>query len=170
LNALDNTIAGSRQSLMDYFDLLTVYNENRQFTTGGLAQGTGTATSVKVASTVTYLASGVFKSKTTAEVAFTTTTHDIPANASLVQERVYMITVNAAGTLAISAGSIASGAGNALLPERPADGICPIGYLRITVAAGASPFTANTTNPVTAGAITAVYTDGYPAPRFSGTR
>lgn len=170
MNALDPAKALSQQSLITLIENMSIASDNQALSLAGLTQGSGVNTKVKVANTVTYTCSGKLYSKTTAEVAFTTTTDDIPANAASIQERVYMVTVNAAGTLAIVAGTIATGAGAALLPERPADGTTPIGYLRITVAAGATPFTANTTQPVTAGAITAVYQDGYPRPRFSAAQ
>lgn len=174
MNQLDPGKALGNQTVMTLFDNQAMALDNYAFGSAstlpiGLAQGATANTSIKTTSTFAYTSTGVLKSKATAEVPFTTTTHDIPANASAVQERVYMVTVNAAGTLAITAGTIASGAGNAALPERPStDGTTPIGYVRITVAAGATPFTAGTTQPIagTTGAITVAYTDGYPLPRF----
>lgn len=170
MNQLDPGKALGNQTVMTLFDNQAMALDNAIFgALPALAQGATANTSIKTTNTFTYTSTGVMKSKTTAEVAFTAIAHDIPAIASAIQERVYMVTVNAAGTLAITAGTIASGAGNAALPERPStDGTTPVGYVRITVAAGATPFTAGTTQPIagTTGAITVAYTDGYPLPRF----
>jgi hypothetical protein len=104
----------------------------------GLVIGSGATTAVKIANTTKYTSSGVPKSKTTAEVAFTATTHDIIANATSVQERLYVILLNASGTPTIVAGVQSTGVGTALLPERStiADGLCPIGTVRIAINAG----------------------------------
>ncbi|HYD82731.1 MAG TPA: hypothetical protein VEA63_01740, partial [Opitutus sp.] len=75
--------------------------------------------------------------------AFTATTHDIAANASTVQERVYLYSLNAAGDVTVTPGVVATGAGNAAFPATPA-GQTPFGALRLAVAAGATPFDATT--------------------------
>lgn len=179
MNKTDPFTAGGRQDLMTLMDLMNTASRNVCFATAGLAIGTGANTSVKVANTVTYLSAGVFKSKSTAEVAFTTTTDDIPANAASVQERMWYVCVNAAGTLSMVAGAIASGTGNALLPERSAvaDGLAIIGAVRIAVAAGApgagTNFVANTTalnDARLVGSAATYYNLGYVAPRFDATQ
>ena len=109
----------------------------------GLAIGTGSKAKVLIANTVTFLSDGVFKSKTTAEVAFTATDHDIPANASTVQEAVYALSIAGDGTVTITMGTIATGSGNAQPPAIP-NGNALLGYVRIAVAAGATPFDAST--------------------------
>lgn len=123
----------------------------------GLAVGTGSAAKVKIANTVTYLFAGAFKSKTTAEVAFTATTHDIAADAVVVKERVYVLTLDGSGTATITAGPVATGAGNAAIPAPPANSTV-IGYVRIAVGAGATSFTAATTL-LSNGALTVTYVD-----------
>lgn len=123
----------------------------------GLAIGTVSKAKVLIANTVTYLSGGVFKSKTTAEVAFTATTHDIPAHATLVQEAVYLLCLDAGGTPTIEMGAIASGAGNAVIPAPP-DGKTVIGHVRIAVDAGATSFDA-TTDELDEAHLTVTYTD-----------
>ncbi len=117
--------------------------QNMSLTSAGLAIGTASKAKIKIANTVTYLIAGEFKSKTTAEVAFTATTHDIPPDAVDIQEAVYLVTLQADGTPIITMGAIADGAGNAVIPAPPA-GEAVIGYLRLAVAAGATLFDATT--------------------------
>lgn len=114
---------------------------DRTLTDGGLAIGSD-KTKVQNANTVTFVNDGVFGAKTTAEYAFTATDHDIPAHPTLVQERVYLYSVTGT-TVTVTAGEIASGAGNAVVPQTPA-GTVPFGYLRLAVAAGSTPFDATT--------------------------
>lgn len=110
---------------------------------------------VTITNTTTYLIDGVIKSKTTAEVAFTATVHDIANDATVVREAVYLISLQGDGTPIVTKGVEASGAGNALIPAAPA-GECPIGYARVAVDAGATPFDA-TTNDLDAAHLTVTY-------------
>ena len=121
---------------------------------------------------------------------------DVTPNASSVQERVYVVYLSATGTPTIIAGTQSTGAGTAPYPDMPStipsnaagpegmlsasyptgivsgplplltNGYTPIGGCRIAVAAGATGFEMGTTQPATAGAITATYFDGYPHPQF----
>lgn len=122
----------------------------------GLAIGTDTA-QVLIANTVNYLINGEFKSKTTAEVAFTADDHDIAADADAVQEAVYVLSLQADGTPVLTMGEIASGAGNAEVPAPPEDEAV-IGHVRIAVDAGATPFDAGS-DALSAGHLTVTYTD-----------
>lgn len=115
---------------------------NMSLTSAGLAIGSGSKKKVLITNTVTFLIAGLFKSKTTAEVAFTATTHDIAPHATLVQEAVYTVSLQADGTPVLTMGTISSGSGTALIPAAPA-GEAVIGYVRIAVAAGATPFDAS---------------------------
>lgn len=114
---------------------------NMSLGSAGLAIGSDSAAAILIANTVPYLIGGVFKSKATAEVAFTATTHDIPADEEAVQEAVYLLTLQADGSVTITMGEIASGAGAAEIPDAPA-GEAVIGHVRIAVAAGETPFDA----------------------------
>jgi len=111
--------------------------------TPGLVIGTTSAAEVRIASTTAFLNKGIFKSKTAAEVGFTATTHDIAADAVLVQEACYLVSLQADGTPVLTMGAIADGAGNAVIPSTPA-GETAIGYLRLAVAAGSTDFDAST--------------------------
>lgn len=131
--------------------------QNCSFNAAGLVIGSVSAAKVKITNTVNYVINGAFKSIATQEVAFTPTTHDIPANASAVQEAVYVLTAAANQTVSITRGAIANGSGNAVAPSVPANQAV-IGQVRIAVAAGATPFTAATTL-LSNGALTVTYTD-----------
>lgn len=155
---------------MDYFDRLNVAQRYRALGTPGLAIGSVSAAKVLIGNTTPYLHDGVFKSKTTAEVAFTATTHDIAADASSVQEAVYVVLLAADGTPSLKMGAIATGSGNAKLPELTAADGTPIGYVRVAVAAGATPFDAST-DLLSAGHITDTYVNlGFVAPRFDAVQ
>lgn len=153
---LDNAIAQSHQDLMDHFDAVVINAANQCFSSPGLAIGTGSTAAVKIVNTVTYSNSttaapgvGVAKSKTTAEVAFTATAMDIPADPVNIQEQCYLISLDSAGTPTMTAGGIVSGAGKAPIPQRPALGAngtsyaTPIGYVRIAVNVGTAGPTTN---------------------------
>ncbi len=165
MNKTATSKALSNQELMDQFDSLNTAMRNQCLSNPGIVIGTGSAAMVKIGSTTVFTSGGEFKSKTTAEVAFTATTHDIAAHATLVQEAMYMVMLAADGTPSLVMGAIASGSGAAVLPERPATGT-PIGAVRVAVAAGATPFDAST-DLLSAGHITDTYYNfGYVAPRF----
>jgi hypothetical protein len=153
------------QLLMNRFDEFHTALTYQALSSAGLAIGTGSAAAVKIGNTVTYLNGGVFKSKTTAEVAFTATTHDIAPHATLVQEAVYLVCLAADGTPTLVMGAIASGSGAAIVPEATA-GTTPIGYCRVAVAAGATLFDAST-DLLSAAHITDTYVNlGFYCSRF----
>lgn len=161
--------AQDHQVNMDAADASHTNDGNRALSSAGLAIGSGSKKEIKIVNTVTYLSGGVFKSKTTAEKAFTATTHDIAFHATLIKEAVYLMTLAADGTPTLTMGTIASGTGNATLPERPATGT-PIGYVRIRVAAGATPFDA-TTDDLDSAHLTVTYVNvGQYEPRFDAVQ
>lgn len=143
MDAIDAKYGLHTQDLMTELDARTTANGYQAFTAAGLTLGSVSKAKLKITNTVTYSSANVAKSKTTAEVAFTATTHDITANASTVQEACYLLTLDSAGTPTITMGTIATGAGNATVPAVPSGGT-PIGYARIAVAAGSTSFDAST--------------------------
>ena len=166
---LDSRKALNDQTLMDHFDALHTSQKYRCLSPAGLVIGSGAKAKVKIANTITYLHNGIFKSKTTAELAFTATSMDIAPNADAVQEACYLMCLAADGTPSFTMGAIASGAGNAVLPEVPADKT-PVGYVRIAVEAGATLFNAST-DDLDASHLTVTYVDlGYLAPRFDAVQ
>lgn len=157
------------QNLMDTLDAMHTSQLYRALSTGGLVIGSTSKKEVKIASTINYLHNGVFKAKTTAEVAFTATTHDIAANASSVQEAVYLLSLIADGTPTVTMGTIATGSGAAKLPDVPT-GKTPVGYVRVAVAAGATKFDA-TSDDLDAAHLTVTYVNlGFLAPRFDAAQ
>lgn len=142
MKALESSKGINRREVMDLYNNLVVSLNNRALGSAGLAIGTSSKKAIRVGSTVAYTVDGVVKSKTAAEVAFTATTHDIAANADSVQERVYLVCIDASGTLSVVAGDVSSGANTAEIPERPS-GVTVLGYLRLAVAAGSTSFDAS---------------------------
>ncbi len=134
---------------------------NHCVTAAGLAIGSSDPAKVKIVNTTTYVQAGIIKSKTTAEVAFTPTTHDIAPHASLVKEATFTLSLNA-GTPTLTMGPIAVGAGNSVQPASPAGGV-EIGKIIIAVAAGVTAFTAGTTQ-LNNGALTVTYVDQFCRP------
>jgi len=165
MNQLQAGLVGSHQAMMDYYDRFDTYLKNQCLSDPGIVIGSGSAAKVKITNTTVFLSGGEFKSKATAEVAFTATTHDIAAHATLVQEAMYLVMLAADGTPSLVMGAIASGSGNAKLPERPATGT-PIGAVRVAVAAGATIFDASTDLLSAAHITDTFYSYGYLAPRF----
>jgi len=109
----------------------------------GIVIGTGSAAKVKWGSSIVASVNGKIVTVTTDEVAFTATTHDIAASASVVREAVYAVCVDAAGTVTLVKGDESSGAGTALWPVAPTDKAV-VGGVRVAVAAGSTPFDAST--------------------------
>lgn len=168
-NALNN------QGLMDSFDMLHRAMANRVIETGGaLAIGSSSKTKVKIATNSTggYSVAGVLYAFPAAqEVDFTATEHDIEADAATVQERYYLVCLDAAGTATIIAGEQAD-TGEGKLPEWediPAT-VCPIGYVKLQVAAGSTDFDA-TTDELDEAHITDTYVNlTMLAPKFSAAQ
>lgn len=164
----DSQYALFDKRLMDQFDYLASGIKNRFIGNPTLAIGTVSKKEIKF-STAVYLNDGVFYSLTGAEVAFTATTHDITANATSVQEAVYLLSVDSAGTVTVTMGDVSTGAGTALIPEVPS-GDTPMGYLRLAVAAGSTDFNA-TTDDLDAAHLTDTYVSlGYLQQNFTGAQ
>lgn len=132
-------------------------NVDRSLTDGGCVIGTVSAKEIKLGAAVVYTSKGVFKSLAAAEHGFTATTDDITADAALVQEAMYLLSVNAAGAVTVTKGDTADGSGSALLPETPLGGV-PFAALRLAVAAGATDFDA-TSDDLSAAHLTDTYYD-----------
>lgn len=164
--ALDTKYGTFDKNLEDAFDNLDTRMKYRCLSDPGVVIGSSAPEKVKITNTTKFLFNGVFGSKSTAEVAFTATTMDIPANADTVQEAMYLLTFSAVdGTPALTMGTIATGSGKAVLPEIPAASV-PVGAVRVAVAAGSTPFNASS-DSLAAGHITdTYYSYGWLNPRF----
>lgn len=128
---------------------------NRVLSNAGLAIGTSSKKKVKVVNRLDYCFDNVAASiAASTEVAFTATTHDIAADASLVKEAYYLLSVDSAGTVTVTKGATAT-TGAGVLPDTPANGIA-FGYVRIRVAAGSTIFDA-TSDDLDAAHLTVVY-------------
>lgn len=133
---------------------------NRTTEAPGLAIGSSSKTKVLITNTFSFLAAGVPKQKTTAEIAFTATTHDVTADAGAARERWYLLSIVAAGTVTITAGTQGA-VGSGTIPATPSfssGGVAAVGLVRIEVAAGATDFDA-TTDELDEGHLTVEYHD-----------
>lgn len=129
----------------------------RGMASAGIVIGTGSAAKVKWGNSIVASVNGKIVTVTTNEVAFTATSDDIEANASSVREAIYLVVVDASGTVSLYKGTEASGSGQAAWPECPTDKAC-VGAVRIAVAAGSTKFDAST-DLLSAGHITDTYYD-----------
>lgn len=162
----DKSLALSKKALMESFDELHSAVGRLVFGKAGLDIGDATKKTVSVNADLTYSIDGVAysfardvveDSPVPEEVAFTADDHDIPANATLVQEACYLVVIDSEGVFDLVMGEIASGGGQAKLPEVP-EGVAVVGYVRVSVAAGSTIFNA-TTNDLDASHLTVAYTD-----------
>lgn len=121
-----------------------------------LAIGTVDAAEIKNENPITKVVGGAIAEIAAGETAFTATTHDIAPDAGLIQEAVYLISVQAGGTVIVTKGTTA-GEGLAVPPALPA-GEALVGYVTVQVAAGATLFNA-TTDDLDAAHLTTTFED-----------
>jgi len=128
----------------------------------GLTLGSVDPTLVKITNTVVFTNAGVFKSKATAEFAFTATDHDI-ADGSFA---CFLVSLQADGTPVLTKGADAASAVLAIaaMPACPA-GETPIGYF--TLGASGAIFNA-TTDSLSDAHLTDVYYDMSVVPELLG--
>jgi len=86
-------------------------------TDAGLTIGTSANTAVKIANSVYAFCNGIMTLKTTAEVAFTATTHDVTADAF----RIFVLSLASDGTVTITAGTEGASLALATLPVVPSN-------------------------------------------------
>lgn len=148
-----------QQNLLNEHDFIANWLRNITLSNPGLVIGSSSAAAVKIGNTTVYKSKGVFVSKATAEIAFTV---NAASNIATGYEQCFMLTLDGSGNGLLIPGAPSLGAGTALLPEPPADGLAAIGSVRIYNNSG-SAFTAGTTLLSAAG-LTVTYTNGYPYP------
>lgn len=105
----------SLTELEDLFDSLQRRDANVILTSPGLAIGSSSKKAIKIANTVYAYMEGVLVKKTTAEVAFTATTHDV-TNAKFA---IFALSMDSAGTATLTKGEEASTLGGATIPAIP---------------------------------------------------
>lgn len=105
----------------------------------GLAIGSSSKAKVKIVNTIYFVIDGVLYSKTTAEIAFTATTHDV-ANAKFA---IFVLSIDAAGTVTISKSADAATLAACVFPAVPAANVV-IGFV-IVNPTGTGAFDASTT-------------------------
>lgn len=152
----------SNKDLIGYLKALTC----RGLSSAGVVIGTSSAAKVKWGSSIVASVNGNIVTVTTNEAAFTATSDDIAASATVVREAIYLLVVDASGTVSLFKGEEASGAGNATWPECPTDKAC-VGAVRIAIAAGSTSFDAST-DLLSAGHITDTYYNLTCSPRDIG--
>jgi hypothetical protein len=104
-----------------------------------LAIGSSSKAKVKIVNTFYYMIDGVMYSKTTAEIAFTATTHDV-ANGKYA---VFVLSVDSAGTVTITKSADAASLATVVFPTVPASEVV-IGFVIINPT-GTGAFDASTT-------------------------
>jgi len=92
----------------------------------GFVIGSSAPEKVKITNTTKYMIGGVFASKSTAEIAFTATDHDLADG----EEAVYVCSLALNGDATLTMGTAAVGSGNATIPDAPA-GEAVVGHVRI---------------------------------------
>lgn len=168
MQQLASGIAESHQNLMDRFDAIDTQLKHMCLGNPLLVIGSVSKKEIKATNAVDYLIAGKAYTLAAAEHAFTATTHDITAVAGSIQEAVYLLSVDSAGTVTVTMGDVATGSGNAVIPATP-DDEAAIGYLRLAVAAGATDFDA-TSDDLDAAHLTDTYVNlGYRSARFDST-
>lgn len=165
MNAIDSLRFADMKPMAEMLDFISLQFRNMNLSLPGLAVGTTSAAAVKIANTLQYKAGGYGYSKSSAEIAFTA---GAASNIATGYEQCFMLTLDKSGNGLLVPGAPSLGAGTALVPERPADGLCPIGMVRVFNNSG-SAFTAGTTLLSAAG-ITATYSDDYLTPLTTGAQ
>lgn len=109
-------------------------------TTGGVTIGSSSKKAVKIATTIYALIDGVLSAKTTAEVAFTATTHDVAAG----KFAVFVLSLSTGGTVTITKSADAASLATVVIPATPAGNVV-IGLV-IVNPTGTGIFDATTTD------------------------
>ena len=106
--------------------------------------GTVSAAEIKITNPVRFVVGAALSvlELAAAEHAFTATTDDIAASATVARERWYLLSSTDGAAVVVTPGTIAD-EGAAVPPAIPADA-APIGLVKIVVALGATPFNATT--------------------------
>lgn len=155
MSAKKNAEGMNDQSLLNFQQRVA----NMNFYNPVLAIGSGDKKKVLITTGATGLFSiegKLYVTPASQEVVFTATTDDIVADAAVVQEKTYLVCLNASGTGSIIGGAQAA-TGLSVAPAVPVD-LCVIGKVVLRVAAGAVNFDA-TTDELDESHITDVYTN-----------
>lgn len=122
-----STVHGlSRKNLRNVLTQVQTHLCDMALNSPGLVIGSSAAAKVKIANTVYSMIDGVLYKKTTAEVAFTATTHDV-TNAKF---RIFLLSLQSGGTVTITAGTEGATLAAATLPTLPS-GEVALGYVII---------------------------------------
>ncbi len=124
--AIGKGVATSSQDLRDALTTLQVNAVDMLLNTGGLAIGTGSKAKILIANTIYAMIDGVLAKKTTAEIAFTATTHDV-ANAKFA---VFLLSMNVSGTVTLTKSADAATLAAVVFPTVPS-GEVALGFVII---------------------------------------
>lgn len=138
--SIRKTEATSNENLRVILDEFQSFAVDLLLNSGGLVIGSGSKKKVKIANTVYAMIDGVPVKKTTAEVDFTATTHDV-TNAYF---RFFVLSMDASGTVTITAGDEAATIGAATIPALPDEEVA-LGLVLINPT-GTGDFDATTTD------------------------
>ncbi len=128
---MNKTIANKSEATSNENDLNILKNIQASLvdivtSAAGLTIGSSSKKAIKIANTVKALIGGVPVAKTTAEVAFIATTHDV-ANGKYAN---FLLSLKADGTVTVTKGADADTAAAAVIPSTPANEVA-IGLVQI---------------------------------------
>jgi len=140
LDAVHDCLAVNRTALATYLDALLGSLNTQCFNAAGLAEGTN-ANTFKTTNAITYTIAGVRYTKgATDNLAFTAASQQATDT-----NCIYLICINAAGTLSTVKGTAVAAASAATCPSPGSASLCPIGWVHIATASAAT-FTAGSTD------------------------
>lgn len=140
LDAIHDALTTTASALDTALTAVNVANLNQCFNAAGLAEGTAAGT-FQIANAITYTIGGTRYTKGA--------TDDIAFTAAAVQATdtncIYLVCINAAGTLSTVKGTAVAAASAASCPAPASASVCPIGWIHVATASAAT-FTAGTTD------------------------
>lgn len=129
----------SSQDIRDSLTKLQINAVDLVLSSAALAIGTSSKAKVKIVNTFYYMIDGILYSKTSAEIAFTATTHDV-ANGKYA---VFVLSIDSAGTVTMTKSADAASLDAVVFPTIPDDEVV-IGFV-IIHPSGTGAFDASTT-------------------------
>jgi hypothetical protein len=132
-------VTTSSEDIRNALEKLQINAVDSVLSSAALAIGSSSKAKVKIVNTFYYIIDGVLYSKTSAEVAFTATSHDVAAD----KFAVFVLSIDAAGTVTMTKSADADSLAEIVLPAVPADEVV-VGMVIINPT-GTGNFDASTT-------------------------
>jgi hypothetical protein len=132
-------VTTSSEDIRNALEKLQINAVDHLLSSAALAIGSSSKAKVKIVNTFYYIIDGVLYSKTSAEVAFTATSHDVAED----KFAAFVLSIDAAGTVTITKSADAATLAEIVLPAVPADEVV-VGMVIINPT-GTGAFDASTT-------------------------